>query len=169
MPKDKYEKIYTAQRHALGEPSPEVVAYFDENAGSLRVLDLGAGQGRDSLHIARAGHQVHAVDISPTGLAQLAEDAGGLAVTTEVADLNAYQPEGPFDVILIDRTLHMVGVPLALDAIGRLATTLAPSGEIYIIDEKSNVPAFTLQLEREGLEVIRQTPRSVMARRPPPG
>ena len=40
------------------------------------------------------GHRVHAVDISPTGLAQIAEDARAqrLAITCERSDLNKFSP-----------------------------------------------------------------------------
>lgn len=166
MKKDKYEQIYAAQRNALGEPSRAVVDYFEAKTRPLHVLDLGAGQGRDALHIARAGHRVHAIDISPTGLAQLAEDTIGLAVTTEVADLAVHVAIGPFDVMLADRTLHMLGIEQACAAIGRLTPSLVPGGEFFILDEKSNMPTIVRQLEHEGLEIVNQTPRSVIARKP---
>lgn len=40
-----------------------------------RVLELGAGQGRDTLAFLRAGLSVHAIDYAPSGLAQIAADA----------------------------------------------------------------------------------------------
>jgi SAM-dependent methyltransferase len=52
------------------------------------VLDVGAGTGRVALHLARAGHEVTALDIDAELLAELrtrAADAG-LDVTTVVAD-----------------------------------------------------------------------------------
>ncbi|WP_280361815.1 hypothetical protein [Nocardia wallacei] len=36
--------------------------------GAHRVLELGAGHGRDALYLARAGFAVHATDFSETGL-----------------------------------------------------------------------------------------------------
>ncbi|MGA4843754.1 class I SAM-dependent methyltransferase [Streptomyces sp. G45] len=65
-------------------------------AGAGRVLELGAGHGRDTLHFARAGHTVHATDFAAQGLAQLraAARAEGLAdrVRTTVHDVRAPLP-----------------------------------------------------------------------------
>jgi len=50
--------------------------FFDKCDGkSLDVLDLGCGQGRDSLMIARNGHSVVGVDLSTTGVQQMVEIA----------------------------------------------------------------------------------------------
>ncbi len=94
-----------------GEPFPEFVAFFaDYKQEMARVLDLGCGQGRDALMIARKGHQVVGVDLSPTGIAQMVGDgeAEGLNIEGFAADIVTYVPEGLFDVIVMDRVLHML-------------------------------------------------------------
>jgi SAM-dependent methyltransferase len=50
------------------------------------VLDVGAGTGRVALDLARAGHEVTALDIDGELLAELEARAGGLPVRTVVAD-----------------------------------------------------------------------------------
>ena len=50
------------------------------------VLDVGAGTGRVALELARAGHDVTALDVDPELLAALSERAGELPVRTVVAD-----------------------------------------------------------------------------------
>jgi len=75
MPFD-YEKFYQQQRHALGDPPPEFVTFFEQfDMQNADVLDVGCGQGRDALFIARRGHHVAGVDIAATGISQLVEDA----------------------------------------------------------------------------------------------
>ena len=54
------------------------------------VLDVGAGTGRVTLDLARAGHAVTALDREPELLAALRERAAGLPVTTVVADARAF-------------------------------------------------------------------------------
>jgi SAM-dependent methyltransferase len=73
-----------------GEPSTAAAYAAAEFAGcgASRVLELGAGHGRDTLLFARSGLHVHAVDFSAVGLAQLAdaaaqEDLGGLVTPVE--------------------------------------------------------------------------------------
>jgi SAM-dependent methyltransferase len=51
-----------------------------------RVLDVGAGTGRVALELARAGHDVTALDHDPELLTALRERAGDLPVETVVAD-----------------------------------------------------------------------------------
>ena len=55
---------------------------------TVSVLDVGCGQGRDALFIARLGHVVTAIDLSPSGISDLQRDAAaeGLAIFAEVAD-----------------------------------------------------------------------------------
>ena len=73
------------------------------------LLDIGCGQGHVALLIARAGHRVVGVDLSPSGIHDMTRVATKEALPVEgiVADLSTFTPQGIFDVLLIDRTLHM--------------------------------------------------------------
>ncbi|MCP4383767.1 MAG: class I SAM-dependent methyltransferase [Hyphomicrobiales bacterium] len=139
-----YEALYRQQPNALGEPSKDFVRFFEAHEpAKARVLDLGCGQGRDALFIARRGHRVVAVDWSPSGIAQLIADAEseGLAVDGVVADLTTYTPSGAFDVVVLDRTLHMLAEAKRLDVLRRCLPVTTPRGFILIADEKRNLPA----------------------------
>jgi SAM-dependent methyltransferase len=66
------------------------------------VLDVGAGTGRVALDLARAGHEVTALDVDPDLLAVLAERSDGLAVRTLVADATGFDAgEGAFALIAV--------------------------------------------------------------------
>lgn len=57
MPTD-YERVYRGARQAPGEPTEQFVEFFDALPGArLRVLDVGCGQGRGALFIARLGQR----------------------------------------------------------------------------------------------------------------
>jgi SAM-dependent methyltransferase len=62
---------------------------FAQVAGG-RVLDVGAGSGRVTLQLARAGHAVTALDRSEVLLAALRERAAGLDVAAVCADARSF-------------------------------------------------------------------------------
>ena len=137
-----YDRLYGETADALGLPSPVFVDFFDrlerENA---RILDVGCGQGRDALFIAGLGHRVVGVDTSPNGIRALNEAAGrqALAVEGSVADITDYVPDGVFDVVLIDRTLHMLAETPRLAVLAGLLDHVADNGWLLIADEPSNI------------------------------
>lgn len=153
----KYDEFYKDNPHGLGEPFPELVEFFNTNdVKHARVLDIGCGQGRDALFIARLGHTVVGVDISPTGIEQMHVDAKKekLDIVGVLADITKYEPEGKFDVILIDRTLHMIlDETERLGVLNAITSHIAESGFVLIADEKENLPAMQTQLKNNGFTV----------------
>ncbi|WP_236573349.1 class I SAM-dependent methyltransferase [Streptomyces sp. GS7] len=94
-----WQDTYAAHPGMYGaEPSAPAVhaAGVFRAAGAERVLELGAGHGRDALYFAREGFAVHATDFSSTGLDQLREAsrAQGLAdrIATTVHDVRSPLP-----------------------------------------------------------------------------
>jgi len=145
-----YEDFYRENRHGLGEPTKEFVAFFDDyEKENATVLDVGCGQGRDALFIARLGHAVTAIDLSPSGIRDLQVDAvsEGLAIKSEVVDIRAFESEDRFDVILIDRTLHMLAPDERIAVLKNLLSLSKPKTHLLIADERSNIPAFKTALD----------------------
>jgi tellurite methyltransferase len=73
-----------------------------------RVLDLGAGEGTDSIRLALLGYEVDAVDISNVAAAKICQfaDEAGVKVNVAAADVSAYEPGGLYDVIICNGVLH---------------------------------------------------------------
>jgi len=165
-----YEEYYRENRQALGEPTPEFVKFFEnyEQKGS-KVLDVGCGQGRDALFIARLGHHVTAIDLSPSGIADLQKDAEaeGLPILARVVDIRTYTSRKRFDVIVIDRTLHMLARNERLATLGNLLGLSKRGTHVLVADERSNLPAFrekfrtsrsnwTTKLDRRGFLFVQR-------------
>jgi len=151
MPTD-YEKVYRGAKQALGEPTKEFVDFFDTLARSrLRVLDVGCGQGRDALFIARLGHSVIGIDQTPTGIRDLLADAEAedLDVQGFVSDIRSFEPPGMYDVLLVDRTLHMLDASERPAVLARYLDHVEAGGYVLIADERSNIPTFEAVLEAD--------------------
>ena len=164
-----YEDLYRDTPDALGAPNTDISAFFDGRAAPLRVLDIGCGQGRDALPIARLGHSVQGVDLSPSGVRDLvqAAEAEGLAVTGQVADLADYSPDGTFDVLLIDRTLHMLDFQPRHAVLTRLLTHLRADGWLLLVDKKSNMAGLRAVMHADAADwsVIRERAGLLFAQR----
>ena len=140
-----YDALYAQTPNALGEPTKVFVDFFETyDRTQARVLDVGCGQGRDALFIARLGHRVVGVDLSPSGVEGMMEAAKkeGLPVDGVVADITTFSPEGMFDLLLIDRTLHMLDAGPRLRALAGLLDCVAKGGWALIEDERANVAGF---------------------------
>jgi ubiquinone/menaquinone biosynthesis C-methylase UbiE len=110
---------------------PEV-RWIGEQLGDLagrRVLDLGAGLGEASVHFARQGAHVTALDISPGMLEVVQQVAARYGVTVDTVvgsatDLS-WCPDGAFDVVYGANVLHHVDIERSLAEVHRV---LRPGG-----------------------------------------
>lgn len=133
---EQFNTIYSANPGYYGTRVPRDFRDFlaGRSVGSLNCLDLGAGQGRYSLHLARVGARVRAVDYSPVAMAQLAGKAGAerLAISTEVADLRGYDfPVGECDLIVCSTVLDHLDDACRPRLAAAIADALRPGGLVY--------------------------------------
>ena len=73
--------------------------------------------------------------------------AEGLPIKAVVADIRKYKSRNRFDIILVDRTLHMLA-PDERGAVLQELVGLSKCGTyVLIADERSNIPAFRAALK----------------------
>jgi len=65
-----------------------------------RILDLGCGTGRVSLHLARRGHEVVGLDADTSLLAAFSERGHGLAAEAELGDARDFELKREFGLVL---------------------------------------------------------------------
>ncbi len=144
MPEVKYDRHYRESPAACGSPFPEFAAAAKQHGGpGVSVLDIGCGQGRDALLFARTGCTVVGIDHSAVGIEQLRAIARseGLDLTAEVADMTTYRAETRFDIVILDRVLHMVPDTTTRSAVmAAAAAAVRPGGRILVADEPKNLP-----------------------------
>lgn len=77
-----------------------------------RALDIGAGEGSDSIRLAKLGYEVDAVEMSAVGAKKIqcfAEEAGVHdKVRVFAADVQDFEPDGLYDVVICNGVLHYI-------------------------------------------------------------
>jgi SAM-dependent methyltransferase len=113
-----------------GDYAEDLPLWRELAAAGGPVLDVGAGTGRVTLDLARAGSDVIALDIEPRLLAALRRRADRLPVRTVVADARELPAGEEVALVLVPmQTLQLLGGPEGRAAFLRGALErLAPGG-----------------------------------------
>ncbi len=107
MPSEWYESFFSPLALQFWravippEATRDEVDFVERALGLLRpgqLLDLPCGEGRHALELARRGHRVTGIDLSPYAVARAMDEArrAGLSAEFRVGDMRS-PPPGPFD------------------------------------------------------------------------
>lgn len=120
----------------------EAHPHVEQELGALppgRGLELGCGEGRQAIWLARRGWRMTAVDFSGVAVARGRQLAAqhGVEVDWRVTDVLDWQPAA-VDLVMV-LYLHIPPDALA-GVLGRAAATLAPGGTLFVLGwDRSNV------------------------------
>jgi 2-polyprenyl-3-methyl-5-hydroxy-6-metoxy-1,4-benzoquinol methylase len=102
-----YDKYYNTEG-LFGEPYPELIDFFRQYEPKGKIIDLGCGQGRDSISLAKLGYKITGIDSSKVGIKQM----NSISVKEElyvkglVGDIYAFDDYQYFDIVLLDSMFH---------------------------------------------------------------
>nr|WP_240796730.1 class I SAM-dependent methyltransferase [Streptomyces sp. RFCAC02] len=126
-----------------------------------RALDLGCGEGADTVWLARRGWRVTGVDISRVALERAARHAADAGVTDRIEwqqhDLGESFPEGSFDLVSAQFLHSWSDMPR--DRILRAAAAAVAPGGTLLIEGHSTGPSW----EEEHPDIHLPTPSEVVA------
>ena len=144
-----YNKQYK-KKNLFGQPYPEFVAFMAAWKPKGTVLDVGCGQGRDSLFLAQQGYCVTGIDASDVGVAQMLESASlkDLTIMGIVADFHTHPFTETYDVIVLDSILHFTKGSLLRDLglLKTLSSHLNIGGIMCLFTHKSKAKEKHLKL-----------------------
>lgn len=105
--KTPYDKYYLSE-NLFGNPYLELIHFFEKQAFKGKVLDLGCGQGRNAIPLAKMGYEVIGIDNSKIGIQQLNEKAKNESLSLQgiIADIFEYEDFQEVDFILLDSMFH---------------------------------------------------------------
>ncbi|MFW6437736.1 MAG: class I SAM-dependent methyltransferase [Armatimonadota bacterium] len=131
-----YNRAYRRPGPLFGlRPDPALMELVRRITPAGRALDIGAGDGRHTIFLARSGFAVEAIDISEAAVAQLCELArrGRLNVEARVGDCS--EPDciaGPYAMIVADTVLGHFEMDAARAIGRRIADALQPGGWLFV-------------------------------------
>ncbi|MCL2546493.1 MAG: methyltransferase domain-containing protein [Oscillospiraceae bacterium] len=121
----------------------DVAAFHQNFKSNSRILDVGCGEGRNSIFLAEQGHTVDAFDLSEAGIAKAKAIAAdkGVVVNFTACDVGDYVLGGDYDVILSHGVLHLPEKAVRDKFIANMQTH-TKSGGYNLVDVFTNrVPA----------------------------
>jgi len=128
-----YEEEYKIQEYYWGvTPSSMCLRVLDLLPPSthLKLLDIGCGEGKDSVFFARNGYDVTAFDVSDAGIEKTKRlaDNVGVQVKAFKADILDFRLDTNFDIIFSSGVLHYIKKPLREEIFSNYKQFTNPNG-----------------------------------------
>ena len=101
-----YEQLSAIYDSGWGDFSRQYINIIEEllneqGIKKARILDLACGTGVLAIVLARKGHTVTGIDISPKMVRKAQSKSAGMSrISFEVADMVDYKPNGEYDMVL---------------------------------------------------------------------
>ncbi len=149
MTENIYNERYESEDYYWGrEPSSIAAKLVDllPSEPRLKALDIGCGEGRDAVFLAKAGLDVTAFDISQVGLEKAHRWAGesGVALKLVCADINEHRLDEDYDILLSSGVLHYIPEELRDEIFANYRAHTRPGGLhafATLLDDPSIPPA----------------------------
>ncbi len=135
---NEFDTFYDRAELSFGEePTGEIRQFVESSERRGKALDLGAGDGRNALYLARAGYDVTAVDSSCVGLAKLEWFARQDGLTTSIQTIcsdarEAVYTESTYDLIVAVTLFdHLPGKDIG-GLFERVVDSLRAGGTLFV-------------------------------------
>ncbi|MGA1836156.1 class I SAM-dependent methyltransferase [Herbiconiux sp. 11R-BC] len=141
-----WETLYQERPQLWSGRANQVLTDVARTLAPGRALDLGSGEGGDSIWLAEQGWQVTGIDLSATALARAAGAAAarGIAegsIRWVQADLTDWQPDGLYELVSACFLHAPAQIGFARESVlQRAATAVAPGGALLIVGHAAPPP-----------------------------
>ena len=138
-----FQSVNIPDNRALQIEFETLLAFTGDLTGK-RVLDLGCGEGRNGIRLARYAAEVVGYDLSEVAVERANDTAQQLGITNFRAEVNNFSEvrEGEFDVVLCVNMLHHADSPQSV--LNSIHKVLRPGGELIIMENNPLNPLFPL-------------------------
>jgi SAM-dependent methyltransferase len=141
-----FDQIYRSAKDYFGsEPNHLLSEHYTRIDRSGRVLDLGAGQGRNSLFLARRGYGVDAVDRSKVAVETISTAAAGedLDIRAYHCGFETFQPEtDSYSAILALGLIQLLSRDSIELLIARIRAWTRPDSMVFVMTFTTEDPTY---------------------------
>jgi len=134
----RFDLVYSASDMAFGnQPEPELEKYLETNGRAGKALDMGCGDGRHALFLAKSGYHVTGMDVSQVGLKKL-ESISKLQNLNSLLDLHHRDarefnyPNDAYDLVAAVTLFDHIPKPDVLPLFEKVSNSLKKGGVIFI-------------------------------------
>lgn len=130
-----FDENYFTEKYGLTRTHSEVI-YSAGMINPGKTLDLGCGNGRNSLYLAANGFDVTAWDKNPAGIdniERIKAAEGIVNLTAEIKDLNSLRFEGEYDFILSTVVMMFLEAQTIPGLIANMQRCTKPGGYNLIV------------------------------------
>jgi len=137
-------QLYAVHKNPWGtKPAAEIAAFTTElRPGS--ILDIGVGDGRNILFLAKEGFEITGLDIAPEAIFAFKQTASAEELRAKgiTADISEYHLTEQYDNIFSHYTLHFLSKEIFLSVIKKIQAATAPGGINLITDFTQDGPLY---------------------------
>lgn len=148
----RFDDFYSEGLYFSGAHSGGMERFIDDyGIGPCRALDIGAGEGRNSVYLASRGFDVVAVEPSVVGARVIEERARDAGVSLSVVNadfLDAAAGLGKFSFVVSLTTLEHMNPEDIPGAVEAVKEALEPGGYVYVLAFTVDDPGYRGEEER---------------------
>lgn len=130
-----HETHTTAGKGSHGDDALRIFMDNLPDGEQLRVLELGCGQGKQAIDLARSGYRVSAFDRSPVAIAAARRNAKSAAVKVDFREHDMTQPlpypSQVFSGVFSHLSLHYFDDARTREIFGEIARVIKPGGRLF--------------------------------------
>jgi 2-polyprenyl-3-methyl-5-hydroxy-6-metoxy-1,4-benzoquinol methylase len=141
-----YERLYAAEASVWGGHVGQMVKVYCQDlaarkphAARLRALDIGCGEGDNAIHLAKHGHTVKAIDVSPSAIVKTRDRIARLPadlsehIELSCGSVTAVDIFGRYDVVVAYGLLHCFdNAETAANVAAACRSMVAPGGYLLL-------------------------------------
>jgi SAM-dependent methyltransferase len=141
-----FDEKYRSWKHYFGvEPNPVLDKYHTRIDKSQRILDLGAGQGRNTLFLARKGYGVDAVEPSQVAIEMISTESAleDLDIRTYHCGFDTFIPQtDSYSAILALGLIQLLSWESIQLLVERIAAWTRPGSLVFVMAFTKKDPTY---------------------------